>query len=71
MFTNKVFTVLLFFLLVLHASGQEPKEMQDTLRKDALNVHMEASDFIKKEIPFINYVRDLKDADFYIISTYQ
>lgn len=71
MFTNRVFTVLLFFLLVLHASGQEPKEIQDTLRKDALNVYMEASDFIKKEIPFINYVRDLKDADVYIISTYQ
>lgn len=43
----------------------------DTLRKDALNVFMEASDYIRKEIPYINYVRDIKDAGVYIISTYQ
>lgn len=41
----------------------------DTLRKDALNVYMEANDYYKKEIPFVNYVRDIKDADVYIIST--
>lgn len=43
----------------------------DTLRKDALNIFMDASDYIKKEIPYVNYVRDIKDADVYIISTYQ
>lgn len=32
---------------------------------------MEASDYIRKEIPYINYVRDIKDAGVYIISTYQ
>lgn len=30
---------------------------------------MDASDFFKKEIPFINYVRDIKVADVYIITT--
>ena len=30
---------------------------------------MDATDFIKKEILFINYVRDIKVADVYIIST--
>lgn len=30
---------------------------------------MSASDYIKKEIPYINYVRDIKVADVYIIST--
>jgi hypothetical protein len=30
---------------------------------------MEASDYIRKEIPYINYVRDIKDAGVYIIST--
>jgi len=43
----------------------------DTLRKDALNVFMEASDYIRKEIPYVNYVRDIKDAGLYIISTSQ
>jgi len=43
----------------------------DSLRKDALNVFMNASDYIKKEIPYVNYVRDIKDAGVYIISTSQ
>jgi hypothetical protein len=32
---------------------------------------MEASDYIRREIPYVNYVRDIKDAGVYIISTYQ
>ena len=32
---------------------------------------MEASDYIRKEIPFVNYVRDIRDAGVYIISTTQ
>jgi hypothetical protein len=55
----------------LYTYAQETENRADTLRKDALNVFMEASDHIRKEIPYINYVRDLKDADVYIISTYQ
>ncbi len=51
--------------------SQEGTQTIDTLRKDALNVFMTASDYIKKEIPFINYVRDRKVADVYIISTYE
>ncbi len=43
----------------------------DTLRKDALNVFMEASDYIRKEIPYVNYVRDIKDAGVYILNTSQ
>ena len=27
------------------------------------------SDYIRKEIPYVNYVRDIKDAGVYIIST--
>lgn len=62
---------IMFLLLFLPVCYSFAQETQDTLRKDALNVYMEASDYIKKEIPFINYVRDLKDADVYIISTHQ
>lgn len=51
--------------------AQETVEIADTLRKDALNVFMDASDHIKKEITFINYVRDIRDAHLYIISTSQ
>jgi hypothetical protein len=59
----------LFLIFIIPAFSQESASQSDTLRKDALNVFMEASDFIKKEIPFINYVRDIKVADVYIIST--
>ena len=58
-------------LITLQLLSQETASQTDTLRKDALNVFMEASDYIRKEIPFINYVRDIKDAGVYIISTSQ
>jgi len=48
-----------------------PELPSDTLRNDALNVFMEASDYIRKEISYVNYVRDIKEADVYIISTSQ
>jgi hypothetical protein len=51
--------------------AQDTENKSDTLRKDALNVFMEATDYIKKEIPYVNYVRDIKDAGVYIISTRQ
>lgn len=62
---------ILSIVLGLYTYGQEPDIGTDTLRKDALNVFMEASDYIRKEIPYINYVRDIKDADVYIIETIQ
>lgn len=74
---------MLFFLsalvLLYDCFSQETTSQPDTLRKDALNVYMEGtdyiisdlSDFIKREIPYVNYVRDIKDAGIYIISTSQ
>jgi hypothetical protein len=58
-----------FFLLSAVCFAQEPVTESDSIRKDALNVFMTASDYIKREIPYINYVRDRKVADIYIIST--
>ncbi len=65
-----IFPVILMFLFPALFS-QETTLKSDTLRKDALNVFMEASDYIRKEIPYINYVRDIRDAGVYIISTSQ
>jgi len=53
--------------------------VSDTIRKDALNVFMQSSDYffdestdhIHREIPYVNYVRDIKDAGVYIIPTRQ
>jgi len=57
-------------LLAVNLLSQEASQ-PDTLRKDALNVFMESTDFIRREIPYINYVRDIKDAGVYIITTRQ
>jgi len=68
---RKIFLFLLFFVLIQPAFPQETPAKTDTLRKDALNIFMDASDYIRKEIPYVNYVRDIKDAGVYIISTSQ
>ena len=68
----KRFTLLLTALLAaILLSAQEPATQSDTLRKDALNVFMDASDYLRREITFVNYVRDLKDAQVYIITSYR
>jgi len=64
--TVLILTMLFFATL---SWSQETPAASDTIRKDALNVFMVATDYIKKEIPYINYVRDRKVADLYIIST--
>jgi len=53
----------------LFSFSQQLQLQSDTLRKDALNIFMEASDYTRKEIPYVNYVRDIKDAGLYIITT--
>src|SRR6056297_3773330 len=46
---------------------------QDTLRKKAPNVYLDCwfcdNDHIRKEINYVNYVRDRKDADVHIMVT--
>ncbi len=68
---KKLFSLVCFVLTCFYAFSQENNSPTDTLRKDALNVFMDASDYIRKEIPYVNYVRDIKDAGVYIIHTYQ
>lgn len=63
--------ILLLFSLMLFFSSLSAQEVRDSLRKDALNVYMDASDYIRNEITYVNYVRDIKDAQLYIISTNQ
>lgn len=66
---HKLVFLVIFILLCLTTFSQNEQNVSDSLRKDALKVFMGASDFIKKEIPFVNYVRDIKEAQVYIIST--
>jgi hypothetical protein len=68
---KKLIIILPLVVLSLSLHCQQAITKSDTLRKDALNVFMDASDYIRKEIPYVNYVRDIKDAGVYIISTSQ
>jgi hypothetical protein len=68
---KRILTVILLIVFCYNSFGQDARVKSDTLRKDALNVFMDATDFIKKEIPYVNYVRDIKDAGVYIILTSQ
>ena len=68
---QKLVILVWLVVLCLTSFSQNEQSVSDTLRKDALKVFMQASDFFKKEIPFVNYVRDIKEAQVYIISTSQ
>jgi len=68
---KRVLIISIIGIIISPAFSQEISTRSDTLRKDALNVYMEASDYVRKEIPYVNYVRDIKDAGVYIISTSQ
>lgn len=68
---KRIILLLTIATVALQSHSQEQARTADTLRKDALNIFMESTDFIRKEIPYVNYVRDIKDAGVYIISTSQ
>jgi hypothetical protein len=68
---KKTIMLLALVFFYFNVYSQEAATKSDTLRKDALNVFMSASDYIRKEIPYVNYVRDIKEADVYILSTNQ
>ncbi|MBS0011868.1 MAG: hypothetical protein KFF49_10690 [Bacteroidales bacterium] len=69
----KKLLIPLSFLLLLNFNlrGQEVTTENDSLRKDALKVYMDASSYLKQHITFINYVRDRRVADLVIINTSQ
>lgn len=68
---KKTILTAAFVVLCINLFSQVSMSKSDTLRRDALNVYMEATDYIRKEIPYVNYVRDIKDAGVYIISSSQ
>jgi hypothetical protein len=70
-----MFTRHIGFLSLFLISYIDTATSTDTLRKDFLKVHISGEwydmDFVKTEIPFINYVRDHTVADVHILITAQ
>jgi hypothetical protein len=68
---------MFFSMLAAQSMAQDHEKSNGSLKNDALNVFLSSSDddlstdFIRQEIPIINYVRDPQDAQVHIIITYQ
>ena len=69
---RKTIFFLSFLAVISPAFSDGVDTKSDSLRKDAFLVFMETMiikpvTYIRKEIPYINYVRDIRDASVYIL----
>ncbi len=66
---------LKILLLLLATSTLSAQEDTDSLRNSAVNIFLDCwrcdMDYIRREIPYVNYVRDVREADVYILQTSQ
>lgn len=70
--------ILLLFLTIfipLNILSQENKSAGDTTRANAVKIFLDCNDcdmnYTRQEIPYINYVRDVREAEVYILVTGQ
>ena len=58
-----------------YTAAQESETPQENLRKDAVKIFIDCQhcdkNYIRQEIPYVNYVRDVKEAEVYILETRQ
>lgn len=75
---NKLLTVFLAFCGLLYSEAvhsQAADEKKDTIRVDALKFFLDCRscdmNYTRQEIPFVNYVRDTREAEVYLLVTNQ
>lgn len=74
---NKTLFFIAFFSVfcICSSFAQEQEAQSDTTRKDAIRLFLDCrfcdTDYMKKEIPYINYVRDIRESQVYILVTSQ
>ena len=72
---KKLLLIPLFLLLVFSIHAQEQEEPSDSLRKNAVRLFIDCEycdmNHIRREIPYVNYVRDIKEAQLYLRETRQ
>ena len=70
-----VLLLLVCFISAPHSYAQESKSDSTSLRESAVRIFLDVSriyqDHIKREITFVNYVRDRKQAQVYVMMTMQ
>lgn len=67
--------ILLLVLILLPESGWGQTTSIDTTRRGAVKIFLDCNEcdmnYIRQEIPYINYVRDVREAQVYILETNQ
>jgi len=67
--------LLLYILGSINVSAQEIVQPSDTSRKNAIRIFLDCRscdmDYMRTEIPYINYVRDVREAQLYLLVTSQ
>ncbi len=70
-----ILSIHLMFFSVGKSTGQEIDSSDSILRQNAVRTFIDCRhcdmDYIRREIPFVNYVRDTRDAQVYILETQQ
>lgn len=69
----KNYFILLAFVLTTFISNAQETASSDSLRNDAVKLFIDCvrcdMNHIRREIPFVNYVRDVNDAEVYLMET--
>lgn len=75
---NILTTLLCYFLMVFISQiviAQEKESISDTLRKDAVKIFLDCQscdmNYTRQQINFVNFVRDVKEAQVFILITQQ
>lgn len=70
---RRILPILLGFFVLFQAQGQEQDSTDNAQREDAVRIFIDCNhcdmNFIREEIPYVNYVRDVKEAQVYILET--
>ena len=69
----KFIVILFFFIFTIQSLIAQNAAENDTLRKDAVKLFIDCvrcdMNHIRREIPYVNYVRDVKEAELYLMET--
>ncbi|MBE9509631.1 MAG: hypothetical protein IMY71_02035 [Bacteroidetes bacterium] len=71
----QLFVLLLICFITENTKAQESNTEPDSLRKNAVRLFIDCQrcdmDYIRREISYVNYVRDVKEAQVYVLETRQ
>ena len=71
----RLFLLLFICFITESIKAQESDTASDSLRKSAVRIFIDCQrcdiNFIRKEIPYVNYVRDVREAQVYVLETQQ